>query len=207
MRGTDAQATHQALQRRHELRAVLKCYGTFHLLRVLPQVLALNIGEILVALASRDRARARAVANAWRWNFAHRHELRAARRVVQRSRQVGDNQIRRNQIRGSARLSEYISNVSHLGFEVTHARVGALGRDEVEEPELTGTIAGAFSEDDTFDEDWDDRGRLRPRGPPRGEGARHPALPPRRRAGRGARPDHRGARPVLGRRSRRSASS
>ncbi len=165
LRGTDAGATLQALQRRHELRAVLKCYGAFQLLRVLPQVAALNAGEVLVALVSRDRARARAVANAWRWNFAQRHELRAARRLVQRSRQVGDHQIRRNQIRGSARLSEYISNVSHLGFEVTHARVGALARDEVEEPELTGSIAGAFSEDDTFDEDWDDRGRFAPAAP------------------------------------------
>lgn len=165
--GTDASSTLQGLQRRHELRAVLKCYSAFHLLRVLPQALGLGLGESLVALVARDRARARAVVNAWRWNFAQRAELRASRRVVQRSRQVSDNQIRRNQIRGSARLSEYVSNVSHLGFEVTHARVGALGRDEeVEEPELTASIAGAFSEDDTFD-DWDDRGRFAPRGPRR----------------------------------------
>ncbi|HXR54335.1 MAG TPA: glycosyltransferase [Acidimicrobiales bacterium] len=165
--GTDASTTLQALQRRHELRAVLKCYGAFYLLRVLPLALALGIGEALVALAARDRARARAVVNAWRWNFAHRTDLRAARHMVQRSRQVSDRQIRRNQLRGSARLSEYLSNVSHLGFEVTHARVGALGRDEeVEEPELTGSIAGAFSEDDSFD-DWDDRGRFAPRGPRR----------------------------------------
>jgi GT2 family glycosyltransferase len=165
--GSDASATLQALQRRHELRAVLKCYGTLQLLRVLPQAFALALGETLVALIARDRARARAVVNAWRWNFAHRAELRAARRVVQRSRQVSDHQIRRNQIRGSARLSEYLSNVSHLGFEVTHARVSALGHvEEVDEPELTGSIAGAFSEDDTFD-DWDDRGRFAPRGPRR----------------------------------------
>ncbi len=159
--GPDAQATLQALQRRHELRTVLKCYGTFNLFRVVPQTLALALGEVLVALVSRDRARARAVLGAWRWNLAHRRELLEARRVVQRSRQVPDSQIRRNQVHGSARLSEYLSNVGHLGFEATHARVGALGRDEeVEEPELTGTIAGAFSEDETFDEDWDDRGRF-----------------------------------------------
>ena len=165
--GSDASATLQALQRRHELRALLKCYGALQLLRVLPQAFALALGETLVALIARDRARARAVVSAWRWNFAHRAELRVARRVVQRSRQVSDHQIRRNQIRGSARLSEYLSNVSHLGFEVTHARVSALSHlEEVEEPELTGSIAGAFSEDDTFD-DWDDRGRFAPRGPRR----------------------------------------
>ncbi|MGH3159692.1 MAG: hypothetical protein ACRDNF_24400, partial [Streptosporangiaceae bacterium] len=99
--------------------------------------------------------------------FAHRSELAVARRAVQRSRQVHDADIRRNQVGGSARLSEYLSNVSHLGFEVTHARVGALAREEVEEPELTGSIAGAFSEDASFDEDWDDRGRFAPRGPRR----------------------------------------
>ncbi|MGH8996344.1 MAG: glycosyltransferase family 2 protein, partial [Acidimicrobiales bacterium] len=167
--GADAGTTLQGLQRRHELRTVLKCYSTFHLLRILPLALALAVGETLVALVARDRARARAVVNAWRWNFAHRHELRRARQVVQGSRLASDNQIRHNQIRGSARLSEYLSNVSHLGFEVTHARVGALGRDlvEVERPELTGSIAGAFSEDDSFDDDWDDRGRLGPRGPRR----------------------------------------
>ena len=167
--GTDESVTLQALQRRHELRAVLKCYGAFHLLRVVPQAVVLGIGEALVALIARDRARARAVVNAWRWNYSKRAELRPLRRVVQRSRQVSDNQIRRNQLRGSARLSEYVSNVSHLGFEVTHARVGALGHPdepELAEPELTGSIAGAFSEDDSFD-DWDDRGRFAPRGPRR----------------------------------------
>ena len=38
--------------------------------------------------------------------------------------------------------------------------------EEIAEPELTGSIAGAFSEDDSFD-DWDDRGRFAPRGPRR----------------------------------------
>ena len=37
--------TLQELQRRHELRAVLKCYGWFHLVRVLPQAMLLAVGE------------------------------------------------------------------------------------------------------------------------------------------------------------------
>ncbi|MGH9045020.1 MAG: glycosyltransferase [Acidimicrobiales bacterium] len=151
--------TPQAFQRRHELRAVLKCYGAWHLARVLPQALALCVGEIFVALVAGDRLRAAAIANAWRWNFAHRAELRAARRQVQSTRRVPDGALRRNQLHGSARLSRYVSNVSHLGLEVTHARVGGRVVEEDTEPELTGTIAGAFSEDESFDEDWDDRGR------------------------------------------------
>ncbi len=157
--GTDAGASLQALQRRHELRTVLKCYQGASLLVLLPQILALNLGEILVALAMRDQDRVRSVVGAWRWNVAHRADLLAARRAVQRCRQVSDGQIRRNQLRGSARLSQYLSRVSHLGFEAAHA--GAGGGASV--PELTGSIAGAFSEDDSFDEDWDDRGH-RPRG-------------------------------------------
>ena len=39
----------QVLQRRHELRAVLKCYGVLHLVRVLPQAVLLGAGEIVVA--------------------------------------------------------------------------------------------------------------------------------------------------------------
>ncbi len=42
--------TLQALQRRHELRTVLKCYTFFHLIRVLPQAALLAIGEVVVAL-------------------------------------------------------------------------------------------------------------------------------------------------------------
>src|SRR5579872_1428459 len=90
--GADAGVTLQGLQRRHELRTVLKCYSALHLLRVLPQILALNLGEVLVASVARDRARARAVVEAWRWNFRYRAELRVARRAVQRSRLVSDAQ-------------------------------------------------------------------------------------------------------------------
>ena len=43
-------ATLQSLQRRHELRAVLKCYTRLTLLRVLPQAALLAFGEYLVAL-------------------------------------------------------------------------------------------------------------------------------------------------------------
>ena len=66
-------ATLQALQRRHELRAVLKCYTWFTLIRVLPQAALLALGEIFVALCARDRQRARAVRcspGVWAWPSA-----------------------------------------------------------------------------------------------------------------------------------------
>ena len=100
--------TLQALQRRHELRAVLKCYGPFHLARVLPQAALLAAGEVVVALAVGDRARARAVAGAWRWNLSRRKELRRRRAEVKAHRVFDDAEVRRLQLRGSARLNTYL---------------------------------------------------------------------------------------------------
>src|SRR5271154_2000541 len=68
-------ATMQSLQRRHELRAVLKCYTRIHLLRVLPQAALLAFGEVIVAMLARDRERVRAVTGAWRWNFRRLTEI------------------------------------------------------------------------------------------------------------------------------------
>jgi GT2 family glycosyltransferase len=155
----------EALLRRYELRTVLKCYSPFHLLRVLPQIVVLGLGEMAVAVALGNRARAHSVWDAWRWNLAHRAELRPLRRRVQQSRQVPDAVIRRQQRSGSARLSAYFANVAHLGFDVTHRQMTALAGSvavdagsEVLAPELTGSVGGAFSEDADFDE-LDDLGR------------------------------------------------
>jgi GT2 family glycosyltransferase len=160
------------LLRRHELRTVLKCYGPLSLLRILPQMLLLAVGEIGLALAARNRSRARVVWDAWRWNLAQRRELRATRRVVQGQRTVHDRPLRRLQASGSIRLSAYLSNIAHHGFEVTHRQMVALAGSvapevEAPAPELTGSVGGAFSEDSDFDE-LDDLGRRsRPPGRPR----------------------------------------
>ncbi len=70
--------TLQELQRRHELLAVFKCYGRFHLLRVVPQVVVLAIVEVIVAELAGGRDRARAVIRAWRWNLGRLGTIRAA---------------------------------------------------------------------------------------------------------------------------------
>jgi GT2 family glycosyltransferase len=62
----DAPPSLLALRRRHELWTVLKCYGTAHLVRVLPQMAVLALGELFVALFTGERARAAAVVGAWR---------------------------------------------------------------------------------------------------------------------------------------------
>jgi len=162
-----APPTLQALQRRHELRAVLKCYGWFHLVRVLPQAIVLAVGEVLAALLVGDRVRARAVVGAWRWNLQRMGELRSLRRELRRHRALPDAEVRRLQVRGSARLTTYVSRLTHQGFDVAHGRIpsvleGATRQDpasvvDAGGPVLTGSVGRAFSEDADFDE-LDDMG-------------------------------------------------
>src|SRR3984885_5192892 len=120
-------ATLQSLQRRHELRAVIKCYTRLSLLRVLPQAALLAFGEFLVAVLARDRDRARAVAGAWRWNFRRRKELSVLRGQLAEHRLFPDAEVRRLQVRGGARLSRYFSRLSHQGLNAANA-AAARGR-------------------------------------------------------------------------------
>lgn len=154
--------TMQSLQRRHELRAVLKCYTRLSLIRVLPQAALLAFGEVLVALFARDRDRVRAVTGAWRWNFRRLTQLSVLRGELAAHRLFPDAEVRRLQVRGSARLSAYFSRLSHQGLDAANAVAGnGHHRDEAHEEEvalLTGSVGLAFSEDADFD-DLDDLGR------------------------------------------------
>ncbi|HAM00954.1 MAG TPA: hypothetical protein DCQ30_01810 [Acidimicrobiaceae bacterium] len=116
----------QALQRRHELRIVLVAYSTFHLLRVLPQVVFLSAGEFAVAVLTGNRPRARGVLHAWSWNWSRRKELRAARAALRERRRLPDSEVRRLQVRGSARLTAYVRRLFAHGLEAAHAGAAAL---------------------------------------------------------------------------------
>ncbi len=110
----------QELQRRHELYTILKAYDAAHLARVLPQALVLAIAEVVVALLTGHRHRAVAVVRAWRWNLAHLAAVRAGRAAVARVRHVDDHVIRRQQVRGSARLTTYVRRATTYGIHVAH---------------------------------------------------------------------------------------
>jgi GT2 family glycosyltransferase len=114
----------QALQRRHELAAILSCYSWSHLLRVVPQALLLALGELTVASIVGDRRRARAILHAWRWNLARHRELRRRRRAVAAIRALSDKEVRSLQVSGSARLSTYLSRLTHQGIDVAHGLRG-----------------------------------------------------------------------------------
>ena len=130
--------TLQALQRRHELRTVLTVYSPFHLMRILPQLVALSAAEFVIGVATGTRPRARAVAHAWRWNWAHRSELRAARTAVRDHRRLPDSEVRRLQVRGSARLTAFVRRAVTHGLSVAQAGAAAEAQaliDAAEDPE------------------------------------------------------------------------
>ena len=104
----DLRRTVRPLQLRHRLRAVLKNYSTFHLVRVLPQVALLAAAELLYGLLTGRVATSRAIVDAWRWNLAARKEVRAARKHVKRTRLLPDSEVRRLQARGSARMTAFV---------------------------------------------------------------------------------------------------
>jgi GT2 family glycosyltransferase len=149
--------TMQMLQRRHELRVVLKCYTRFHLVRVLPQAALLALGEMVVAVLAGDGTRVRAVFGAWSWNARRRTELKSLRRELAERRLFPDSEVRRLQLRGSARLSRYLNRLSYQGLDAANA-VTTSDPDRAEVAQLTGSVGLAFSEDSSFD-DLDDLGR------------------------------------------------
>src|SRR4029077_8628305 len=96
------------LQLRHRLRAVLKNYGLLHLLRVLPQLLVLAVAEVVYGLVSGRRATSRAIVGSWRWNLRRFGEVRAARAALKAQRLLPDSEVRRLQVRGSARFTAFV---------------------------------------------------------------------------------------------------
>ncbi len=113
--------TLQELQRRHELLAAFTCYSRSHLVRVVPQIFLLAVGEVVVAELAGNRTRARAVVRAWRWNLGRMATIRARRSALQPKRRTSDKEIRLLQVRGSARLSAYFRRVFQFGFHGAHA--------------------------------------------------------------------------------------
>ena len=161
----EGRASLQALQRRHELRAVLKNYKASKVVRVLPQAFLLALGELVVSLMAKERARAKAIWSAWVWNLTNYADVRERRKAVKASRVLPDSELGRLQLRASARLSTYLSRLTHEGLDVAHGRSVDVTYGESErsdegyqyEPVLTGSVGSAFSEDSDFD-DLDDLG-------------------------------------------------
>lgn len=103
------------LQARHRLRVVLSCYSALSLLVVLPKTIALHLAEAGYALFVGRRSHAADLVSGWVWNLKRLGELRDARRQVRSFRHVGDREIRRFMVRGSARVSQFLRGNGGLG--------------------------------------------------------------------------------------------
>ncbi len=102
-----------AAQSRHHLRTMFKSYSLLHLLRVVPQAAVVTIVETIVALLARRWGEARQLIAAWLWNLRRVRRLRPLRQAVRRSRSVPDSEVRRLQVRGSVRLTNYLQRRLH----------------------------------------------------------------------------------------------
>src|SRR3954451_21951786 len=117
---------------RSRLRTVLKNYGVLHLLRILPQALAIGLFELVWAGITADGRRARAVAGAWTWNLGRLGELRRTRRQAQALRAMSDGELRRLQAHGSARLAAFLRTA--VSGDGDGRSVASVGR------ELAGSV-------------------------------------------------------------------
>ncbi len=118
------------VQSRNHLRTMFKSYSLITLLRVVPQAMVVTLVEAVVALFSRRFGEARQLTWAWFWNVRQIPRLRPLRRAVRRTRAVPDSEVRRLQVRGSVRLTNYLQRRLHAE-ERAHALVLA-GHDLVE---------------------------------------------------------------------------
>jgi GT2 family glycosyltransferase len=116
------------LAARHRLRTVLTCYGRFHLLRVLPQLLVLSVAEIVYGVSSGRRQLAREQIGAWSWNLRRLSDIRDRRRSLRAVRQFPDSEVRRLQVGGSVRVRSYVRGELHAGERLRTSFAG-LGRE------------------------------------------------------------------------------
>jgi GT2 family glycosyltransferase len=114
---------------RNRLRTVLASYSGVHLVRVLPQYVIVTLIEVLASLVTGHFRRAGALLAAWPGALGQRREIHRKRRVLAVFRQVGDNEVRRLQARGSARLVSFFRG--HRRHEEGSAVTNAV-RDAVD---------------------------------------------------------------------------
>ena len=96
------------LQTRHRLRMVMTNYGWFYLLGELVQQAVLTIVEVVFAAVTGRVRHVRDLLGAWAWNLRRLGSVLAKRRRVKAARQVTDLEVRRLQVRGSARLTGFL---------------------------------------------------------------------------------------------------
>ena len=100
---------------RHRVRALLGCSSRIDLVRVVPQALALSLGQAVWGLVTGRPGWTRAALGAWVWNLARPLSLWRARRAVNRVRRARDRDIHRMQVRGLIRPRLWLRRMARGG--------------------------------------------------------------------------------------------
>jgi GT2 family glycosyltransferase len=117
------------LQARHRLRSFLVCSSAPRLLLGLPAVALLTVAEALYGLAVGRPGQARDVLAAWTWNLRRLGEVRERRAALAAVRTAADGDLRRLQVRGSARLSAFLRGQFGPAGEDRIRSVATAGRE------------------------------------------------------------------------------
>jgi hypothetical protein len=116
---------------RTRLRTVVASYSGAHLVRVMPQYAIATIVQSVAAVVTGHGRRAVALLGAWTVCLRDARAIRAKRAEVRGLRQVPDHEIRRLQVRGSARLTAWLRGHGGRRDERFSAVTG-LGRNAVD---------------------------------------------------------------------------
>ena len=119
----------RVLTTRHRLRTMLTCYGPWHRARIVPQAMALTFIEVVYAVLAGRRQVAGDLISAWRWNFARRDQIRTNREALTAVRQLPDSEVRRLQVRGSARIVAFLRGQLTSHGDDRLQSVTSAGRD------------------------------------------------------------------------------
>lgn len=118
------------LQMRHRLRTSRVCYTFTSRLRVMPQAFLVAVFELVLSVLQGRFHQTSDVVHAWTWNARHRGDIRSRRKELAAHRAVPDQDVRRLQVRGSARTSAFLRGQIGSG-EDRLGSVTASGRDLV----------------------------------------------------------------------------
>ena len=103
----------RAAEVRHRVRMVLTNYTLMHLVRIVPQLLIVQLAELVYALLAGRRRVAASILGAWFEVLRDIRGVRAARKRVNAARLFPDSEIRRSQTRGFARINRFVRGQLH----------------------------------------------------------------------------------------------
>ncbi|MBA2608956.1 MAG: glycosyltransferase family 2 protein [Actinobacteria bacterium] len=103
----------RAAEVRHRIRMVFTNYTPTHLVRIVPQLIIVQLGELVYALLAGRRRVAASIVGGWYDVLRDIRGVRESRKRVNATRLFPDSEIRRLQTRGFARINRFIRGQLH----------------------------------------------------------------------------------------------